>query len=119
MTRRAVALGGAGLLATVSTLPANALESPLIDPVEAADEFWLAVEAYIYGYPLVTTEMTRRVVTNVAQPEGSKGPMGHIIKLREYPNASFKDVTAPNADTLYTTALSTWARSPGYCRSRT
>lgn len=112
MTRRAVALGGAGLLATVSTLPANALESPLIDPVEAADDFWLAVEAYIYGYPLVTMEMTRRVVTNVAQPEGSKGPMGHIIKLREYPNASFKDVTAPNADTLYTTAFVDVGKEP-------
>ena len=31
--------------------------------------------------------------------------MGQIIKLREYPNASFRDVTAPNADTLYTTAF--------------
>ena len=27
-----------------------------------------------------------------------------FIKAREYPNASFRDVTAPNADTLYTTA---------------
>jgi hypothetical protein len=26
------------------------------------------------------------------------------IAAREYPNASFRDVTAPNADTLYTTA---------------
>jgi hypothetical protein len=31
--------------------------------------------------------------------------MGQIIKLREYPNSSFRDVTAPNADTLYTTAF--------------
>ena len=30
---------------------------------------------------------------------------GPLIKLREYPNASFRDVTAPNADTLYTTAF--------------
>ena len=50
-------------------------------------------------------EMTRRVITNVARPEGTKAPMGQIIKLREYPNASFRDVTAPNADTLYTTAF--------------
>ncbi len=105
LTRRAVALGGVGLLASASFTTANAFESPLIDPIEAADEFWLAVEAYIYGYPLVTTEMTRRVVTNVEKPVGSKGPMGHIIKLREYPGPSFKDVTAPNADTLYTTAF--------------
>lgn len=112
LTRRAVALGGIGLLTTASFSHANALESPLIDPVEAADEFWLAVEAYIYGYPLVTMEITRRVITNVEKAEGSKGPMGHIIKLRQYPDASFKDVTAPNADTLYTTAFVDVAKEP-------
>ena len=26
----------------------------------------IAIDAYIYGYPLVTMEMTRRVITNVA-----------------------------------------------------
>ncbi len=30
--------------------------------------------------------------------------MGHLIRMREYPTAAFRDVTAPNADTLYTTA---------------
>ena len=28
------------------------------------------------GYPLVTMEMTRRVMTNVAAPEGNRAPMG-------------------------------------------
>jgi hypothetical protein len=63
-----------------------------------------AVEAYIYGYPLVTMEMTRRVMTNVRQPEATRAPMGQFVRMRSYPNASFRDVTAPNADTLYTTA---------------
>jgi hypothetical protein len=53
----------------------------------------------------VTMEMTRRVVTNVPAVEGTRGPMGQFIKLRQYPDASFRDVTAPNADTLYTTAF--------------
>jgi hypothetical protein len=30
--------------------------------------------------------------------------MGHFARIRSYPNAEFRDVTAPNADTLYTTA---------------
>jgi hypothetical protein len=30
--------------------------------------------------------------------------MGQFVKARQYPDASFRDVTAPNADTLYTTA---------------
>lgn len=62
------------------------------------------VEAYIYGYPLVTMEMTRRVMTNVDQPGGNRAPMGQFARAREYPNAAFRDVTAPNADTLYTSA---------------
>ena len=65
----------------------------------------LAVEAYVYAYPLVTMEMTRRIMTNVASPEGTRAPMGQLVKARTYPDASFRDVTAPNADTLYTT---TW-----------
>ncbi|TCR91047.1 DUF1254 domain-containing protein [Rhizobium sp. BK376] len=105
VTRRTVSLGGIALLAATSLSPAHAVDDPLVDPFEGRSDFWLAVDAYIYGYPLVTMEMTRRVVTNVPKVKGTKGPMGQIIKLREYPDASFKDVTAPNADTLYTTAF--------------
>jgi hypothetical protein len=83
----------------------HAFELSPFGAAEGLEEFWLATDAYVYGYPLVTMEMTRRVITNVPQVEGTRGPMGHIIKLREYPNASFRDVTAPNADTLYTTAF--------------
>jgi hypothetical protein len=49
-------------------------------------------------------EMTRRVVTNVPAVAGTRGPMGQFVNLRQYPDASFRDVTAPNADTLYSTA---------------
>lgn len=73
-------------------------------PVSEAEAQQLGTEAYIYGYPLITMEMTRRIMTNVEKPEGTRAPMGHFVRMREYPNASFKDVTAPNADTLYTTA---------------
>jgi hypothetical protein len=64
----------------------------------------VAVDAYVYGYPLVTMEYTRRVLTNVEKPEGSRAPMGQFARLREYPAASDHAVTAPNADTLYTIA---------------
>jgi hypothetical protein len=72
--------------------------------LEGVEEFWLATDAYVYGYPLVTMEMTRRIMTNVAAPETTRAPMGQFMKMRRYPDASFRDVTAPNADTLYTTA---------------
>lgn len=62
----------------------------------------IALDAYVYGYSLVTVEMTRRVMTNVEKVESPRAPMGQLMRMREYPNAQFRDVTAPNADTLYT-----------------
>ncbi|MFN3150346.1 DUF1254 domain-containing protein [Bremerella sp.] len=72
----------------------------------------IATEAYIFGYPLVTMEITRRVMTNVVEPKDTHAPMGQFARLREYPNAEFHDVTAPNADTLYTVAWIDVAKEP-------
>jgi len=105
-SRRSVMLGSSAALALAAAgRSALAFDGPIHDLVETSDEFRTASDAYVFGYPLVTMEMTRRIVTNVAAPEGSRGPMGTLIKLRSYPDASFRDVTAPNADTLYTTAF--------------
>jgi hypothetical protein len=114
ITRRSATIGGLGLLAGTSMSKMATAEwgGDLFHLGEGLEEFWIATDAYIYGYPLVTLEMTRRVITNVARPEGSHAPMGQLIKLREYPNASFRDVTAPNADTLYTTAFVDVGKEP-------
>ena len=113
ITRRSMTITGLSFLASssISTMSRAELGS-FLGIGEGLEEFWLATDAYIYGYPLVTMEMTRRVITNVAGPVGTRGPMGQIIKLREYPNASFKDVTAPNADTLYTSAFFDVGKEP-------
>ena len=76
--------------------------SKVVQETKELEAFETAKDAYIYAYPLITMEMTRRISTNVAVPEGTFAPMGQFAKLREYPNASFNTVTAPNADTLYT-----------------
>jgi hypothetical protein len=72
----------------------------------------LGTDAYIFGYPLVTMEMTRRVTTNAATVEGLHAPMGQFASAREYPSAAFKDVTAPNADTLYSSAWLDLSKEP-------
>jgi len=71
-----------------------------------------AIDAYIYGYPLVTVDMTRKFLTNYATVQGSRGPMGQLIKLRNYPAVDDHAVTAPNADTLYTTAFLDVSKEP-------
>lgn len=112
-SRRNVVLAGAATL-LVATLGArvHASETSPFEGLEGLEDFWTATDAYVYGYPLVTMEMTRRVMTNVATPAGTRAPMGQLIKMREYPNASFTDVTAPNADTLYTSSFLDVGKEP-------
>ena len=102
-SRRAAAIAGLGVLGTAAAARAHIGEG-VLGSLEGLEPFWLATDAYIYGYPLVTMEMTRRIMTNVAAPAGTRAPMGQFVRARQYPDASFRDVTAPNADTLYTTA---------------
>jgi len=61
-------------------------------------------EAYLFGYPLVTFDMTRRHETNVRMPDGAHAPVGQLVKLRAYPAVDDRGAAAPNADTLYTMA---------------
>lgn len=103
ITRRFATAGALGLLGASSIAALARANTGEFHFGEGLEEFWLATDAYIYGYPLVTMEMTRRVMTNVAAPEATRAPMGQLLKLRQYPDAAYRDVTAPNADTLYTT----------------
>ena len=80
-----------------------------VDEKQAAE---IGVEAYVYGYSLVTMEITRRVMTNAAEPKDDHAPMGQFYKARAYPDAKFRDVTAPNADTLYSTAWLDLTKEP-------
>lgn len=100
---------------TALALAMTTLTGPPIAAQEQLNEMEateIGVDAYVYGYPLVTMEVTRRVMTNVASPAGTHAPMGQFVLMRTYPDAAFRDVTAPNADTLYSTAWLDLAQEP-------
>jgi hypothetical protein len=62
----------------------------------------IATLAYIWGFPLVTTERQFNFVTSPNVPPGiGRGPANSISCARELANASFTDVVNPNSDTLY------------------
>ncbi len=62
----------------------------------------IAIEAYIYAYPLVFMELTRRTRVNVSGPSpDGRAPMNQFAHMPAFPDATFKDVVRPNADTLY------------------
>jgi hypothetical protein len=81
---------------------ASAASAQSLTPKEAKA---IAEDAYIYGYSLITTEVTRVQMTNVDKVEpGLHGPMGQFANVEPYPPADYRGVSAPNADTLYSLA---------------
>jgi hypothetical protein len=98
-TRRSFTSGtiAAGFTAAagVSVPPAKA---QTLSPSQARQ---IAEDAYVYGYSLITTEVTRVQMSNVPKVEGLTGPMGQFVNVPKYPPADYRGVSAPNADTLY------------------
>jgi hypothetical protein len=65
----------------------------------------IALDAYVYFYPLVSMDITRRQSTNIeAGKEVAKGPMNMFVSVPEYPTADLKIVVRVNFDTLYSVA---------------
>ncbi|HZM10825.1 MAG TPA: DUF1254 domain-containing protein [Candidatus Limnocylindrales bacterium] len=71
-----------------------------------------AVDAYLYGYPLITFDIARMQQTNVAAPDAEHAPMGQMIRMRTYPAVDNHCCAAPNADTLYTEAWLDVSKEP-------
>ena len=65
----------------------------------------IAQEAYIYLYPLITMDLTRKQLINLdpkANPLGA--PMNEFAHIRAFPTAEMRQVVRPNFDTLYSSA---------------
>ena len=78
----------------------------------AVEALAIAVDAYIYGYPLVTFDMVRGSRPTSPAPMPSTRPMGQMILMRSYPAVDNHCCAAPNADTLYTMAWLDVSKQP-------
>jgi hypothetical protein len=94
------------LLATLASTHAAELS-----PQEAKK---IAVDAYIYGYSLMTSDVTEKAFTNAVAPnaETFQAPLNQLVSIPKYPPADYKGVTAPNADTLYSAAFLDLSKEP-------
>ena len=82
-------------------------------PVTEAEEQAIAVDAYVYFYPLITMDVTRKQFTNIeAGKEFGKGPMNTFSNIPAYPPGDFKGVVRPNFDTLYSSAFLDLTKEP-------
>lgn len=74
-------------------------------PLTEQEAHALAVVAYLYFYPLISMDVTRKQSTNIeAGKEFGKGPMNMFVSVPTYPTADFRSVVRPNFDTLYSIA---------------
>lgn len=73
----------------------------------------IGVDAYIYFYPLLSMDITRKQFTNIAAgKELGKGPMNMVVNVPAYPPADFKGVVRSNFDTLYSIAWLDLTKEP-------
>jgi hypothetical protein len=90
---------------------ANSEQHPTTDSEQDVHD--IGVEAYIYLYPLVLMDVTRRQsVNSEAGKVIGRGPMNGFTQVRAFPPADFKDVVRPNFDTLYSVAWLDLSKEP-------
>jgi hypothetical protein len=96
----------------LASVGCNSKQEPAAGTPGLEEAVSTATDAYVYGYPLVTMDMTRKRLINVVAPDAAHAPMGQLLKLRTYPAVDNHAVTAPNADTLYTMAWLDVSKEP-------
>lgn len=107
ITRRRVVIGRVVLALATVLLPATARAqtAPAAVSVAPDEAQAIAQEAFIYLYPLVLMDITRKQLTNLdnkVNPLG--GPANAFNHVRAFPSAELRSVVRPNFDTLYSSA---------------
>jgi hypothetical protein len=82
-------------------------------PITEAEAHAIGVDAYIYFYPLISMDITRRQATNIEPGKlFGRGPMNMFVNVPEFPPANFRDVVRSNFDTLYSIAWLDMSKEP-------
>jgi hypothetical protein len=83
------------------------------EPLIEQEAYEVALEAFVYFYPLVLMDVTRRQLTNIeAGKMAGRGPMNAFSHIRAYPTVEFREVVRANFDTLYSLGWLDLTREP-------
>jgi hypothetical protein len=63
------------------------------------------VEEYVYGYPLVTMDVTRQVMTAAANAGEYSAPINQFARVRTYVSPEFKNVVRISVNSLWSVAF--------------
>lgn len=104
MVRHSRTVLSCALATLIGNAAAPALAQSAADPAKVKEAVDIATDAYVYGYSLVTTDVTRVQMSNVPAVEALKAPLNQFVNVKRYPPGDYRGVSAPNADTLYSLA---------------
>src|SRR5262249_54984624 len=92
------------------TLATRAPAQPAISESEAHA---IGISAYLYFYPLITMDVTRKQLTNIESgKEPGRGPANAFQHFPTFPPADLRVVVRPNFDTLYSSAWLDLTKEP-------
>jgi hypothetical protein len=96
-------------LSTAAFAPAMAATGPVSEEEARA----IGVDAYLYFYPIVTMDVTRKQLTNQEpKPGGIGSPMNSFANIGAFPTADMRVVVRPNFDTLYSSGWLDLTKEP-------
>lgn len=81
-------------------------------PATGPDVATIARDAYVYFYPAVTMDVTRKQLINMPPSTGFGGPMNAFVNVGAFPSADARVVVRPNFDTLYSSAWLDLTKEP-------
>lgn len=113
LTARTIRMAIAGMTALLLVHVSCLHQAHAADAIREQDAYEIGIEAYVYLYPLITMDVSRRMMTNV--PAGVKegmGPMNAFHHFKAFPPAEFREVVRPNFDTLYSVAWLDLTKGP-------
>jgi hypothetical protein len=72
----------------------------------------IALDAYLYLYPLVIMDLTRLQITNLPPGQVGGAPANAFSHVRQFPPGDLRVVVRPNFDTLYSSAWLDLTKGP-------
>jgi hypothetical protein len=108
----ASALGSKALM-HITSAQAQGAQGAAETPITEQEAHAIGVNAYLYFYPLISMDVTRKQSTNIdAGKEVGKGPVNTFSSFPAYPAADNKSVVRFNFDTLYSLAWLDLTKEP-------
>jgi hypothetical protein len=102
-----------GLCLRTAIAPAALAQGTPAVTEQEAHTIGVDVYVYVYFYPLVSMDVTRRQATNVeAGKVFMRGPANTFVNTPAFPQATNRDVVRSNFDTLYSLAWLDMAKEP-------